>query len=246
MKNARENFVTMPRTAIWKSIADTLTADIAGGQYRSGDKLPTEAALARRFGVNRHTVRHALSALAAAGTVHARRGSGVYVASVPTDYPLGRRVRFHQNVTASGRTPMRRLLRLETRLADARECEALALPSDATVHVVEGLSFADDVPIAMFRSVFPAQRFPGLLAAMARSNSVTAALADGGLADYTRASTRLTASAATALQALHLHLPEGAPVLQSVGMNIDDAGTPVEFGTTWFAGDRVTIAVQPD
>lgn len=236
----------MPRTAIWKSIADALAADIAGGHYRSGDKLPTEDALSQRFGVNRHTVRHALASLAAAGTVHARRGSGVYVASVPADYPIGRRVRFHQNVTASGRTPMRQLLRLETRLADTREAEGLALPPDAMVQVVEGLSFADEVPIAMFRSVFPALRFPNLLAAMARSNSVTAALADGGVADYTRASTRLTAIAATALQALHLRLAEGAPVLQSVGVNIDDAGIPVEFGTTWFAGDRVTIAVQPD
>ena len=66
----------MPRSAIWKSIAGTLSAEIAGGHYRPGDKLPTEAALSARFAVNRHTVRHALAALAAEGTVHARRGSG--------------------------------------------------------------------------------------------------------------------------------------------------------------------------
>ncbi len=238
--------MTMPRSAIWKSIADTIAAEIAGGQYRPGDKLPTEAAFATRFGVNRHTVRHALATLAAAGTLHARRGSGVYVAAVPTDYALGRRVRFHQNIAATGRTPMRQMLRMETRRADAGEAEALNLQSTAQVHLVEGLSFADDLPIAMFHSVFPAQRFPGLLAAMSRSNSVTTALAEGGVADYTRAATRLTATAATALQALHLRLPEGAPLLQSVAVNIDTAGQPVEYGTTWFAGDRVTITVQPD
>ncbi len=234
------------RSAIWKSIADTLAAEISAGHYRSGDKLPTEGALSTRFGVNRHTVRHALSALAATGTVHARRGAGVFVASVPADYPLGRRVRFHQNITASGRTPMRQLLRSETRLANAAESAALALPHGAMVHVVEGLSFADDVPMAVFQSVFPAARFPDLLNALARNGSVTQALADAGLPDYTRAATRLTARAATALQALHLRLPEGAPLLQSIGVNIDAAGTPVEYGTTWFAGDRVTLTVQPD
>jgi GntR family phosphonate transport system transcriptional regulator len=236
----------MPRSAIWRSIAETLRGEIAGGHYPPGAKLPTEAELGRRFGVNRHTVRHALSELAADGTVHPRRGAGVFVAARPTDYPLGRRVRFHRNVAASGRTPARQIDRLETRLADTREAEALALAPGAPVHVVEGLSLADSIPIAAFRSVFPAARLPGLLDAMARTNSVTAALAAEGVADYTRALTRLAARTATALLALQLRLPEGAPILRSVAVNVDAGGVPVEYGTTWFAGDRVTLTVQPD
>ena len=236
----------MPRSALWKSIAETLTAEIASGHYRPGDKLPTELQLSARFGVNRHTVRHALSALAATGTVHSRRGAGVFVALVPTDYPLGRRVRFHQNVLASGRTPSRQILRIETRPSDAREAEMLALAVGEAVHVVEGLSLADGVPLAKFRSTFPALRFPDLPAAMARVSSVTQALAEGGLADYTRASTRLTAKAADAIMALHLRVAEGSPVLRTVALNVDAAGKPVEFGITWFAGDRVTLTVFPD
>lgn len=236
----------MPRTALWKSIAETLSADIASGHYRPGDKLPTEHQLSARFGVNRHTVRHALATMAAAGTVHARRGAGVYVALVPTDYPLGRRVRFHQNVLASGRTPSREILRIETRPSDAREAETLALAVGEAVHVVEGLSLADGVPLAKFRSIFPAPRFPDLPAAMTRVSSVTQALAEGGLADYTRASTRLTAKAADAILSLQLRVAEGAPVLRTVAVNVDAAGKPVEFGTTWFVGDRVTLSVFPD
>ena len=109
----------MTRKPIWSAIADTLTAEIGAGHYRPGDKLPTEAALSARFGVNRHTVRHALASLAEAGLVHSRRGAGVFVAQRPTDYPLGRRVRFHQNVLAAGQTPSRRITREETRPCDA-------------------------------------------------------------------------------------------------------------------------------
>lgn len=236
--------MTKSRTPIWASIAATLSGEITAGQYRPGDKLPTEAELAARFGVNRHTVRHALADMAQAGTVHARRGAGVFVAATPTDYPLGRRVRFQQNVLASGRTPSRQILRLETRAADPQEAEALALPPGAAVHVIEGLSLADAAPLAMFRSVFAAARFPGLLAAMAAGQtSITAALASEGLADYTRASTKITAIAADALLALHLRLPQGAPLLRSVAVNVDALGGPVEFGTTWFAGDRVSLTV---
>lgn len=236
----------MTRTAIWKSIADSLSAEIAEGHYRPGDRLPTEAELSARFGVNRHTIRHALGSLAASGTVRSRRGAGVFVTSRPTDYVIGRRVRFHQNVQASGRAPSRRLTLLETRIADAKEAEALRLAPDARVHVVEGVSLVDDQPVAVFRSVFDAARFPDFLRHMADSQSVTVALAACGLADYTRAQTRLTAKVASAVMGLTLQLTEGAPVLRSVAINVDAGGRPVEYGTTWFAGDRVTLTVTPD
>lgn len=236
----------MPREAIWTSIAAALTEEMAEGLYGPGDRLPTEAELARRFGVNRHTVRRALAGLAEAGLVHARRGAGVFVAARPADYHLGRRVRFHQNLIASGRTPSRRITRLETRPSSMREAEALQLPEGAEVHVIEGISLADGQPVAAFRSVFPAARLPALLQAMAGQSSLTAALMECGLRDYTRAETRLTAKLADPVLALALQIKPGAPVLRSVAVNVDPAGVPVESGTTWFAGDRVTLTVTPD
>lgn len=237
--------MTSETLPIWKTIAATLRAEIAGGAYPTGGRLPTEAQLASRFGVNRHTVRHALSDLIAAGELRARRGAGVFVTARSTDYPIGTRTRFHENVLASGRTPSRRMLRLETRPAMVAEAEALALPEGAAVHLAEGLSLVDGQPVALFRSAFPAARFPGLPETLSRLNSVTATLAELGVADYTRAQTRITAIAADAVLALHLDLPAGAPVLHSVAVNVDPQGRPVEFGTTFFAGERVTLTIAP-
>ncbi|MFN3955078.1 MAG: phosphonate metabolism transcriptional regulator PhnF [Pararhodobacter sp.] len=236
----------MPRTAIWHSIAQSLAAEIAARQYLPGDKLPTEAALAARFGVNRHTVRQALADLAARGLVHARRGAGVFVTASPAEYPLGRRVRFHQNILASGRMPARRILRQETRRGALPETAALLLPDGAMVHVVEGLSLADNLPIAHFCSIFPAAALPGFLPALAQSQSVTAALKACGVHDYTRASTRLTARRAEAFLARHLQLPEGAPVLHTESLNVDAAGNAVEYCESSFAGDRATLTVTPE
>lgn len=236
----------MLRDALWTSIAETLREEVAEGHYGPGDRLPTEAALARRFGVNRHTVRRALGGLAEAGLLHARRGSGVFVAARPTDYQLGRRVRFHQNLIAAGRMPSRQITRAETRHASAREAEVLRLAEGAAVHVVEGVSLADGQPIAAFRSVFPAARLPGLPQALTGQASLTAAMAACGVADYTRAETRLTAELADQVLALALQVRPGAPVLRSEAVNVDLAGVPVEAGTTWFAGDRVTLTVSPD
>lgn len=233
----------MPKDSLWAAIAATLTGEVAAGHYRPGDKLPTEAELASRFAVNRHTVRHALAALADRGLVHSRRGAGVFVAQRPTDYPLGRRVRFHQNVLAAGQTPSRRISRSETRPCDEEEARALRLKPGDPVHVVEGVSLADGQPIAAFRSVFPAARFPDLLALVRETGSITRALTASGLPDYTRAETRLTAQLADPVLAVQLAIRPGAPVLRTLALNIDAKGVPVEHGITWFAGERVTLTV---
>ncbi len=236
----------MSRTPVWKSIALSLTSDIAEGRYDTGDRLPTEAQLAATHGVNRHTVRRALSEMAEQGLVHARRGAGVFVAARPTDYPIGKRVRYHRNISASGKIPGKKILALNTRAADEAEAEALGLQTGDPVHVYDGLSLADGQPIAVFQSVFPASRFPDLPGTLEDTQSVTKALQLNGIADYTRISTRLTARQASATQALHLQLSEGAPVLFSVGVNVDPDGRPVEYGRTVFAGERVTLTIADD
>ncbi len=235
-----------PRTPVWRSIAITLTDDIAQGRYETGAKLPAEAQLAERFGVNRHTVRRALADMAEQGLVHARRGAGVFVAAKPTDYPVGKRIRFHQNIRRAGRVPSKKILRLEVLAADAREADALDLAPGDPVVVYEGLSYADDHPVALARTVFPAERLPGILEALDAHDSITAALKACGVEDYTRRETRITAKLATATQALHLRTSEGAPILRTTGISDDLNGVPIEFGRTWFAGDRVTLTVGDD
>ena len=73
----------MAKIPIWKTIAERITKDIAKGHYQPGTKLPTESKLAERFVVNRHTVRHAISALVDEGLVYTRRGSGAFVVIKP-------------------------------------------------------------------------------------------------------------------------------------------------------------------
>ncbi|MFI9595270.1 FadR/GntR family transcriptional regulator [Nonomuraea sp. NPDC052265] len=66
-----------------------LREQITEGHWPVGTRLPGENALAKALGVGRSTVREALRALAGAGLVRARQGSGVFViASEPVqDWP---------------------------------------------------------------------------------------------------------------------------------------------------------------
>lgn len=238
--------MTAPRTPLWQSIRDAIAKDIAQNELRPGDKLPTEAQLSARFGVNRHTLRRAIAALSDEGLVRSRRGAGVFVAMRPVEYAIGRRVSFHQNLALAGRLPGRRVNLTLLRGADATESQALALPKGAQVYVSEGVSTADDQPIALYRTSFPAARFPGLDEKLERLSSVTEALRESGLADFIRAETRITAELATAAQAVLLNAREGAPLVVTSSINTDAAGVPVEYGTTWFLAERVTLITRAE
>lgn len=237
--------MTMSAEPLWSQIAATLRAELANN-FPPGAKLPTEAQLATRFGVNRHTVRRAIAALAGEGRVHARRGAGVFAAMQPLEYPLSRRTRFHAALSATGRVPGRRILSMQTGLADPATAKHLSLGAAAPVLWLEGVSLSDGAVVGHFTSAFPVDRLPDLPRALTEHQSITAALAACGITDYTRAWTKLSATRASALIAGHLRLATGDPVLRSEALNQDAQGRPIEYGVTQFAGERVTLLVTPE
>jgi GntR family phosphonate transport system transcriptional regulator len=86
-----------------------------------------------------------------------------------------------------------------------------------------------------------------MIEALRDTGSVTAAFAAHGIDDYTRARTEITAKPADATLAAQLRLSPGAPILRSVGVNVDRRGrSALEYGRTWFAGDRVTLTLGAD
>ncbi len=82
---------------LYRRIADTVAEAIEAGQYKLGDRLPTERELAEQFGVSRPTLREAMIALEMLGMIEARHGLGIYVTgnvrpSAPTseiDFEIG-------------------------------------------------------------------------------------------------------------------------------------------------------------
>jgi GntR family transcriptional regulator of arabinose operon len=63
----------------YQQIVEAVKNEILSGRYRSGQKLPSEAALVKRFGASRITVGRALRELRQAGLIQSRAGSGSYV-----------------------------------------------------------------------------------------------------------------------------------------------------------------------
>ena len=63
----------------YQRLAAQIFALIDAGEFKPGERLPSERALAERFDVSRTSVREAIIALEVQGAVEVRGGSGIYV-----------------------------------------------------------------------------------------------------------------------------------------------------------------------
>lgn len=228
--------------ALWRQIADILQAEIVADTLANADgRLPPERELTARFGVNRHTVRQALGDLAERGIVRAEQGRGVFVNTELLAYPLGRRVRFTENLTAQQIAPRGEIIEIVEDVAERDVATALALKAGAPVWRVERLGLAEDRRISIASHFFSRRAFPRLKAAFENETSITRVLENYGVPNYERRETRVTARPATAEETRLLELPRGRPVLVTEGVNIAPDGKPVEYSVARFAADRVQL-----
>lgn len=244
MTNARPALARGQGVALWRQILGALEQEISAGDLAPGGRLPTEAELSARFSVNRHTVRRAMEELEARGLVRIEQGRGSFVAEDVLDYPLGARTRFSELIRRQNREPQGRILRIEEAAADTAVAEALEIRRGRPVVLAERLGLADDRPVVLGTHCFPAARFPGIAALLAKDASITRALAASGVPDYRRQVTRITARMPTPEEAALLQQSRTRPVLLTEAVNVDPAGQPVEVSFARYAAGRMQLVVE--
>jgi GntR family phosphonate transport system transcriptional regulator len=231
--------------ALWRQIADRIRVAINSGEFDGSGMLPGEIALAKRYGVNRHTVRSAIAALASEGVLRVEQGRGTFVdRHSRLSYPIGRRTRFSEGLAGQTRSIAAILKASHDGPASAVTARALGLRPGAPVVCLETVHSADGRPVSTARHWFDAERFPDIGRRFAELGSITACLRQYGIGDYFRVSTRISAQHADADMLRDLVLSAGAVVLRTETINADPEGRPVEYCTTCFAADRVELDID--
>jgi GntR family transcriptional regulator, phosphonate transport system regulatory protein len=231
--------------ALWRQIADRIRSAIGNGDYDATGMVPPETALAREFGVNRHTVRSALAALAEEGLVRAVQGRGTLIERKDrVTYPISRRTRFSQGLGRQVKEIGSKLLGHAQVPASDGVAAALGIAPGSPVVELSTVSSGDGRPLSTAISYFPAERFPRMAEEYARLGSVTKAFAVQGLSDYIRASTEIVARHADAEELRLLKLSPGAIVIEAQAVNADLDGRPVEYSRTRFAADRIKLRIE--
>lgn len=213
----------------WQRIIRVLREEIVAGSFAAGSQLPSEKLLCQRFGVTRMTIRQALGVLEREGWLTPRKGIGVFVRGKPTQYQINDGKRFADNIASIAGPLDTRTLSLERRAATAIEAAPLHLPVGAELVVVLRVRLIAGVPVFLNCKHFPAERFPRFASVYEIAQSVAAVFEAHGVGAYRRLETRISGGTADAMEAEHLGLPLGGPLLRSQSINADAKGRIVEF-----------------
>jgi GntR family phosphonate transport system transcriptional regulator len=230
--------------ALWRRVADQLERAIADGSYPVDTRLPGEIEIAQRLGVNRHTVRRALAALADRGFVRAERGSGTYVETRRLRYPISSRTRFSEIVGAAGREPGGRLLASTTEEAEPDVARRLAVAPQTAVIRLDILRSVDRVPVSAATTWLPAERAPDAGRVYRDTRSLTRTLAQLGIKDFRRHSTRISAGIADAADAARLRLAPGRPLIVVDSTDVTADGRPILTTRARLAADRIELVIE--
>ena len=89
----------MGHKPLYRQIADRIREQIARGELKPGDALPTESALQTEFGVSRVTVRQALRQLVEQQILESIQGSGTYVKEERVNYDIFQLTSFDEKLS---------------------------------------------------------------------------------------------------------------------------------------------------
>lgn len=216
-----------------------------GAEYRAGDRLPAEPALAAAYGVSRATMREALQNLAVAGLVQRVHGVGTFVATVSNkvesalDVDLG----VTEAVRAASQRVGVQVLRAEELPAPVEVAERLELSPAGRVLWIERAILANDVP-----AVAAVDAIPVAVASRATGpyeggsvyrflESECGVLLAGGSATVTavRADRRVSRA---------LRIEEGEPVLRITQIERDADGNAVLYSEEQYVPNLFELTIR--
>lgn len=225
-------------------IEQWLMGAIESGELPPGDRLPPERDFAADLGVSRMTLRQALDMLERRGLLAkaiGRRG-GTFVVQPKVDCDLTTLIGFSEQLRRRGMTAGARVVSAVEEGAGPAVAKALGLAENDPVYLIVRVRLANEQPLALERSHFPAQRFPGLLG-QAMGGSLYALLEDRYGQRPRRALESLESVRARAAEARLLEVPPGTALMLIERTAFAADGIPVEFARDLYRGDRTRIVV---
>ncbi len=149
------------RAPLYKEVEREIIQCLARGEWKPGDRIPTEAELAERFGVAVFTIRAGIQKLVESGILRRHQGKGTFVAlhrSRPLRYQF---LRIYNNDGDRARWD-RELISVKKKRADDETARLLRLEDSAAERAVFDVLFLlknEDKALAFVESKMPAKIF---------------------------------------------------------------------------------------
>ncbi|WP_293312365.1 FadR/GntR family transcriptional regulator [Pedobacter sp. UBA5917] len=73
---------------LYEKVVNEIKKDISAGIYKTGEKIPTESELMKKYSVGRSSIREAIKTLAISGILTVQQGAGTYLNASKPDLPI--------------------------------------------------------------------------------------------------------------------------------------------------------------
>jgi GntR family transcriptional regulator len=230
--------------AIYVQIAESLAQQIRSGDLQIGDRLPPERQLAEELGVSRMTVRQALALLEEQGLIERLPGVGSFVCKPKIEQPVDVLIGFSHNLLRRGFQPGARLLKLELQRANRPVAEALCIAVGEPVYFIHRLRLANNLPVALEFSFFPARLCPRLEAHDLTHRSIYTILIEEYGIHLQGANQVLEPTTARPYEAHLLKIPEGSPLMLIRRISYGPDQQPIEYAKDLYRGDCFRFIVR--
>jgi GntR family transcriptional regulator len=214
------------------SIRDDLRLRLSAGEWRAGERLPSETDLAARYGVARMTIRQAVEALASTGAVVRRQGIGTFAAEKLPTGCTDDLMSFADAQRAQGRDVRTALLKASVGRPAPAAREALRLGESAAAVLVRRSCLVGSSPVLVQASWLPFPRFAGLDAEPLLEGSLYAMLEERYGVRIVRARLRISIAPAGVPDATLLRLRPGDPVLRTARTTYDISNLAIEYAVS--------------
>jgi GntR family transcriptional regulator len=231
MNSPRPSTASPAFRPLYLQIKDLLVQSLESGEWRPGEAIASEIALAARFGVSQGTVRKAIDALAVDNLVVRRQGKGTFVATHTEEVASTFRFLRLRRDDGVDEYPASRLVDVRRGKAGAEIARLLDLrPGDGVVMIRRVLEW-DGKPALLDDIALPAALFRGLTRAKleAYQGSMYGFFETAFGVRMLTAQERLKAVAADAATALLLGVTAGTPLLEVDRVTFTYGQRPVEF-----------------
>jgi GntR family transcriptional regulator len=197
---------------LYRQVYDIIVRRVAQGQWRPGESLPSEQALAAELGVSQGTMRKVLDALTAEKLLERRQGKGTFIAEHTQERAL---FRFFRMARAGGERVAPAPGAASARLRASRAAEQARLElarGDKVVEIVR-TRLIEARPAIRETIVVPAALFPGIERRPELPNTLYSLYQTDYGINIVSAREELSAVAANAEDEATLLAPAGSPLL---------------------------------
>ncbi|MFC5862490.1 phosphonate metabolism transcriptional regulator PhnF [Acidicapsa dinghuensis] len=234
----------MSEALLYEKVEEVLAAEIATGELRPGDRLPSEDELLTRFGVSRITVRRAIQNLVQRGVVEIQRGRGTFVLAPRISQELTKLTGFVEDMMVHGRKASAKVLSRDEVAANATVARQLGISKGTRVVRIERVRLADSVPMSLDETYLPLAIGRQIVRNDLRVKPIFTLLEEKYGVPLTEAEYKLEASAASAHVAEALSIEENAPILRIERTTFTTDGRPIDYEMLSYRGDLIRFVTR--